>query len=159
MTWRNGSVAAQQPHCCPRERAAIRWGLLLAALLGCGNSPPTEASGPTVADVAGTYFATTFTTQDSAGRIDQLVRGAFINLALDTAGATTGRLFVPGGAEDGSDFDADLRGAWALHGDTVKFSQPTDTFVRDMAFLYDSDRLSAEDSFGGTLVRVTLTKR
>ena len=145
-------------------------GLCSAALIiaACGGSaPPAGPDGPDTSntpagsDVAGSYVASTFTTQDSTGVTDQIGRGASIELVLDTSGVTSGRLFVPGGSEDGSDFDADLEGTWTLRADTVEFNQTADTFIRDMPFLFlsDSDGLSGEETFGGTLVRVVLAKQ
>ncbi len=112
-----------------------------------------------MADVAGSYVATTFTSQDSTGLTDWLGRGASVSLTLTASGATAGHLFVPGGAENGSDLSADMAGTWTLSADTVRFSQTADTFVRNMAFVFAGNQLSGQDSYSGTVVRLVVTKQ
>ncbi len=77
-------------------------------------------------------------------------------LAAD--GTTTGRLFVPGGAEGGGDLDADLTGTWTLDGSTVTFSQTADTFIRDATFTASRNRLTGEGVFQGLAIRLVLDK-
>jgi hypothetical protein len=55
-------------------------------------------------------------------------------MTLASDGSTTGRLFIPGGAEDGGDLDEDLVGTWTLAGSTINFNQIADTFIRDVEF-------------------------
>jgi hypothetical protein len=128
--------------------------LLCVAALACGDT-----TAPTVADVAGSYGAATFTTQDVTGTTDLLAQGTLLNIVLTADGNTTGRLLVPGGNDDGSDFDADLAGTWLLHGDTVDFEHAADTFVRDMPFLFSGGKLSGQATFSGTNVKVVLAKQ
>ena len=45
-----------------------------------------------------------------------IIAGSTVAITLATNGTTTGRLFVPGGADDGSDLDGDLAGTWTLSG-------------------------------------------
>lgn len=82
-----------------------------------------------------------------------------LNIVLMANDSTTGRLFVPGGADSGVDLDADLTGTWVLHGDTVEFSQTADTFVRDMPFVYAGNKLSGEAQFSGVSVRVVMARQ
>ncbi len=132
---------------------------VIAFTAGCSDTAPAGTDGPTMADVAGSYAATTFTSQDSTGLTDWLQQGASVTLMLTASGATTGHLFVPGGAENGADLDADMAGTWALHADTVRFSQTADTFVRDMPFVFGNNQLSGQDTYSGTVVRLVLTKQ
>src|SRR6266704_1026090 len=123
-------------------------------LLGCGDHPFT----PSVMDVAGSYTATTFTSTTAGTATDQLAQGAPFIVTLAADGSTTGRLFVPGGAEGGGDLDADMAGTWTLTGRTVRFAQTADTFVHDMPFTAEPTRLSGEATFQGTTIRVILRK-
>lgn len=124
----------------------------LALLAACSDALTVES-------VAGSYEATTFTVREGSTTEDLLAAGASINLTLTAAGTTSGRLFVPGGAEDGSDFDADLTGAWALSGKQVTFDHAADTFIRDMPFTADDGRLSGEATFSGATLRVVLERQ
>lgn len=136
--------------------------LAALALPACGDDSP--AGPPTQESVAGVY-------QASAGRsgamlevtqlgqtVDYLAAGTTVRLELKADGSTAGRLFVPGGDEDGGDFDADLTGTWTLHGDTVRLSHAADTFLRDMPFVVSRNQLTGDHSFGGIRVRVSLVK-
>lgn len=84
--------------------------------------------------------------------------GSTVTITLASDGTTSGRLFVPGGAEDGSDLDVDLVGTWALMGSTVTFNQTTDTFIRDAEFTAGRNRLSGEGTFSGTTIRLVLNR-
>lgn len=122
-------------------------------LLGCSDS-----FTPSIGNVAGSYTSTTFLTTDSTGTTDQLAAGTTFTISLAANGTTTGRLFVPGAGAGGGDLDADMAGTWTLTGTTVQFAQTADTFVRDMPFRAESNRLRGEAVFGATTVRVVLTK-
>jgi hypothetical protein len=77
--------------------------------------------------------------------------GGSLTLTLTADGKTSGRLFLPGGAQDGGDVDADMAGTWGLIGHTVQFGQAAETFVRLMDFNADMDRLASDQYFGTTL--------
>jgi hypothetical protein len=81
-----------------------------------------------------------------------------VTITLAADGTTSGRLFVPGGAEDGSDLDVDLVGAWTLTGSTVTFNQTADTFIRDAQFTAGRNSLSSEATLSGSTIRLMLTK-
>ena len=145
---------------------SIRLSLaLLIPLAACSDptlEPPeveTPLLAPTLQAVAGSYHATTFTTREGGVTTNQLTRGSLLDLVLKADSTTAGRLFVPGGDEDGGDFDADLRGTWTLSGVAVAFQHSADTFVRDMPFVYNSDKLIGERTFGTVTVRVVLAKQ
>lgn len=130
--------------------------LMLALPLGaCGGDNPFSL---TVESVAGSYTASSFMISSSSGSTDLLALGATVTITLAADGTTTGRLFVPEGAEDGSDLDVDLAGSWTLAGSTVTFTQPGDTFIRDIAFTAGANRLSGEGTFSGTSIRLVLGK-
>lgn len=89
---------------------------------------------------------------------DYLAAGATARLELDADGTTTGRLFVPGGGENGGDFDADLAGTWTLQGDTVRLSHAADTFLRDMPLVVSRNSLAGDRTFSGIHVRIVLVR-
>lgn len=127
-----------------------------------GTGPSSDPL--TQADVAGDYEATTFTTTTDGAVTDQLEAGAVLSIGLAVDGTTTGLLFVPGAAEDGSDFEADLTGTWTFDEASrqIMFDQTADTFVRDMTFVAQraagSVRLAARRSFGPTTFDVVLER-
>jgi hypothetical protein len=125
-----------------------------AVFLACGD----EGFAPSLTNVAGDYTATTLTTTSGGVTTNQLAGGASLTIALAPNGTTTGHLFVPGGAEGGGDFDADMAGTWTLTGSTVAFAQTADTFIRDMPFTAARNQLSGNATFSGTTIRVTLSK-
>lgn len=143
-----------------RRRCSVRSGILfvalpfvLAAVSVCGEALPTEAT------VAGSYTAVVFTVREGDGPAqDILALGGFIDLVLLPDGTTTGRLFVPGGDEDGGDLDLDLIGIWSLEGRTVTFWHVSDTFIRDMPFRVEGDRLKGQGVFSGVTITVELAR-
>lgn len=77
-------------------------------------------------------------------------------MVLNQDGTTTGRLLAPGLGENGEDVDEDLTGAWTLTGSTVQLAG--DTFLTDVPFNAEPNRLTAEATFNGVLVSAVLTK-
>jgi hypothetical protein len=128
---------------------------LVLALSGCDDD---GSFSPTVDNVAGAYSATTFTLTVAVATVDQLVLGSEVELALAPDGTTTGHLFVPGAREGGADLDADLTGTWALSRGGVTFDQTADTFIRDVRFTADRNRLIGEATIGHQIVDLVLTK-
>ena len=90
--------------------------------------------------------------------VDQLVQGSEVEITLAPDGTTTGRVFVPRAGEDGGDLDADLTGTWALSRGGVTFDQTADTFIRDVRFTADRNRLIGKASLGHPLIDLVLTK-
>ena len=127
----------------------------LVAVISCGGD---STAPPSV--LVGSYSAVEFTTTGSSGQTNQLLAGSTLNISLTANHTTSGHLHV---AASGSTptFDADLAGTWAQSGNSVTFSQPTDTFVETMTFaavaagnnLWD---LVGDGTFSGTAVHVTL---
>jgi hypothetical protein len=128
---------------------------LAIGLAACGDD---DSFSPTVETVAGSYTATTFTLSSAVGTINLLGAGATVTIVLETDGSTTGRLFVPGGDDDGSDLDQSLEGTWTLTGDTVTFDQTADTFLPEVQFTATANRLTGEGSVSGGTLRLVLTK-
>lgn len=131
------------------------WASVLAAVLVAACS---DSTAPTMASVAGSYAATTFTVTESGGTTNILAAGGSISLTLAAAGTTSGRLFVPGGAEGGGDFDEDLTGTWSLQDSTVTLDHDADTFLRDMTFTVRGQQLVGQETFTDVTVAVVLAK-
>jgi len=129
--------------------------LLAPVLLACGGD---ETTGPTMASVAGNYTATTFTATDANGTIDLLAGGASITATLNADGTTTGALHVPAAFNNGTPVDEDLTGTWTLTNGQVVFTQTADTFLPDLTFNVQGNRLEGVGAFAGTTLHVVLTK-
>jgi len=128
-------------------------GLML--LLACGGS---DTFMPTEETVAGTYEASAFTLTGFNGTTDLLLAGATVDVTLAPDGTTSGRLFLPGGDEDGNDLDEDLGGTWTLAGRTVTFDQGADSFIRDVDFIAGDQTLTGEGTFDGAAVALQLVR-
>jgi hypothetical protein len=120
--------------------------LFVNVALACSNS-----TGPSVQAVAGTDAAMQLNTTEAGTTTNQLASGASIALTLNANGTTSGRW--PG------QLDADLAGTWSLNGNTVRLSQPADTFLRDMDLRVRGNTLVGDQTFGSTRVQLTLTKQ
>lgn len=138
-----------------RRRASRFAPAALVLLLACGGS---DSFTPTEETVAGAYEATAFTVTSGAGTTDLLGAGATVDATLAPDGTTSGRLFVPGADEDGSDLDEDLTGTWTLAGQTVTFDQTADTFIGEAEFIAGNNTLTAEGTFIGLSVFLQLVK-
>lgn len=134
---------------------AVRASALALVLGACGGE---GSFSPTVETVSGSYTARTLTLTSAVGTTDLLALGSTVAITLAADGTTSGRLFVPGGAEDGSDLDVDLAGTWTLVGTTVTFNQTADSFIRDVEFTAVPNQLNAEGTFSGAIIRLVLRK-
>ena len=135
------------------RRGGALW--LALALAACGDD---EAFTPTPDDVAGSYSATTFTLTSGDGEFDLLAFGASVTATLDPDGTTTGRLYVPGGDEDGGDLEEDLTGTWTLGGSTVTFTPNESTVITDVDFAVGPNTLTGEGTYQGGVLLLVLTK-
>lgn len=129
--------------------------VVAAAILSfaCGD----DGFDPTVANVTGAYTATTLTSTNGSVVTDQLAAGSSLTITLSADGTTTGRLFFPFTGSGGS-LDVSLAGTWTLNRNTVEFTHTADSFLRDMTFTASRDALEGQATFGGSVVRVVLTK-
>ena len=142
-----------------------RLGLVLAlavsvpALAACENEEITEPTAITMASLAGTYTATTFTTTRDGSSTNVLADGATLRITLLPTGATTGLLMVPGAGENGAAFEADLAGTFTLSDGVVSFTHAADTFVRDIDFtVAGNGSLLGTGTFDGTTITVILER-
>ena len=135
-----------------------RSAALVCAFLISASACDDSSTEPTPSSVAGTYFATQFTTTTGTTTTNQLAAGASVTLVLDPSGSTSGRLFVPGSASSG--IDAPLTGSWSiLNGRDVGLTSTVDTFMRDMLFTVSGNTLVGDQTFGSTRIRIVLTKQ
>jgi hypothetical protein len=138
-----------------RRRASRFAPAAVVLLLACGGS---DSFMPTEETVAGTYEASVFTVTSFNGTTDLLLAGATVDATLLPDGTTSGRLFVPGGEEDGGDLDEDLTGTWTLTGQTVRFNQTGDSFIDETEFIAGRNTLTAEDTDDGLSIFLQLVK-
>lgn len=123
---------------------------LVATLLATGGA----CGGGTDPDpLAGTYLATTFEVTSAGSTRNVLAEGGTlgINVATTTSSGyvTVGTLIIPP-AGGGDAFMAHLAGTATLSGNTVRFAQAADTFVRDLTFTLVENRLEARSQTLGT---------
>jgi hypothetical protein len=137
----------------PYARSIRRSAVLLAALLGssaagaCGGSDSVTLT--TTPAIAGTYQATVFqVTPAGQPMIDVLARGGTLSLVIAADNSTTGSLSLPPSIL-GSPFSANLTGTAVQTGNTVKFQQTADTFVRDLTFTVVGTTLEAKNQTAG----------
>ncbi len=126
----------------------------LTVMVACGDSTdPDPTNG-----IVGSYVATTFTLDQGGPLIDLLSAGSSLTLTLTGGGTTTGTLFVPASVAGGTDFQADMAGAYQVVGNTVTFQQNADTFVRDATWSIVGTTLTTVFTSGET-ISVILTKQ
>ncbi len=141
------------------QHAILRTGALLsaAALIACGGSD----NGTEPLALAGTYTATEWVTTNTSGQTNQVTAGSTLTITLNSNGSTTGHLHIAASGGNPA-FDADMAGTWAQTGMTVDFTQPADTFVRDMSFTIVAQgpnwSLVGNGTFSGTSIHLTLTR-
>lgn len=164
-------IRSRYDHPTLRGLAIIILTVLLATLAACSDDGPSGLDGridPALvgayaagASETGEFGAIVFTADTASISRDLIAEGGSIRLELRADGTTAGRLFVPDPAvPDGSnDFEADLAGTWEVTDDVLSLDQPADTFLRDMPFAVEDDRLTGDERFGGVRVRVVLVRQ
>jgi hypothetical protein len=128
---------------------------ITALLLGTACSDSNDPTSPTVAQVAGSYRATTFTATTALGAQDVLQSGGSLTARFDPAGTVTGHVTIPS-----ETVDEDFAGTWKITNGQVEIDGvPTDIFVEDLSFKVVGSTLVADDTFSGVRVQVVLTKQ
>jgi len=137
----------------------------LAACDGSGTSPLTPEEGLAVSGTwaaspadGGEFGTITFQADTADISRDMIAEGASIVLGLHPDGTTSGRFFIPVNVDGVPDFDADLTGTWSIEDGVVHLDHEADTFLRDMPFELDGDRLVGDEQFGGVRVRLELER-
>ena len=119
----------------------------VAAAVACAD----ESSAPSVTEIAGAYTATAFTATANGITTDLLAEDVLLTITLAPNGVTTGTFSVAGAA-------IDMAGTWVRTGNTVRFMQSAETFVRLMPFEVITNQLRGEAMIAGNTLRVTLSK-
>ncbi len=128
---------------------------LILGLIACGS----DSTGPALPPV-GSYTAIEFVTTGNSGQTNQLLIGGSLQMTLAANGTTSGHLHM---AASGANpvVDADMAGTWTQNTSFVEFSQPADTFVRDMTFTLEPIGpgvwdLAGDQVFSGTRIQLRL---
>ena len=121
-------------------RTLIRPFVFLLALLAIGACSNTGEPDPLV----GTYYATTFTVSaPGEGTVNVLAVGGSLGVNVATNYVLTGTLVIPPGLNGGTTLTQSMRGVLDTAGTFVRFVQPADTFVRQLSFTFEENRLEA----------------
>ena len=125
---------------------------LFALASACDSNDPSP--------IAGSYEATSFVvTETGEAPIDVLAEGGDLTVTIASNNSTTGTLTVPGSLTGGGDQSFSMNGTAILTGNTVRFEQSADTFVRDMTFQIVGNDLHGAFSNSGVSVAITLTRQ
>ena len=117
----------------------------------CACSPPVFQFG--------TYRATRLRfTPTGEATVDALSAGASITLTLSVGGATSGTFVVPASLNNGVPATFDLAGTYQ-QGTYVRFTQPADTFIRDVDWTWTETSLSTTGSAGGVQYDIVLKRQ
>ena len=124
-----------------------------AVVGGCADDPNVPPAG-----VPGAYHATAFTLSPGGPALNLLALGASFSITLAEDRTTAGRLVIPAAVTGGETLDESLSGSWRQSNDTVYFSGPADTFVRDVPFVIRGATLVAGETTPEGTLQVTLSK-
>jgi hypothetical protein len=129
--------------------------VLLTATTACGSATAADS------ELNGAYSVSQWVTTAGSVQTNQVAAGSTLDLALDLDGGLSGHLHVAASGGNPA-FDADMAGTWTHSGNTVKFNQSADTFVRDLTFSVkrngDTWALAADQVLSGTRVQLTLER-
>ena len=140
-------------------RPHLLTGTLLAASLLLAAGACRRATEPD--PLVGTYLATTFQVAPAGqGPINVLALGGTLGINVANNLVTAGTLIVPASLNGGTPFSASLAGTVVRTASSVRFSQPADSFVRDLTFTLSGDTLEAlRQTVGGTTYDIILTRQ
>jgi hypothetical protein len=141
-----------------RSHSAFAAFTALVLLGACGGSDaPTTTTPPSI---VGSYKATVFqVTPAGQPMIDVLAKGGTLSMVIAADNSTSGSLSLPPSIL-GSPFSATLTGTAVQTGNTVKFQQTADTFIRDLTFTVNGTALEAKNQTAGVGVfTVVLTRQ
>ena len=129
------------------------FALSLSLAVGCSD-PLTPES------IAGAYAASTFALSGGVTE-DVLAAGGSLTITFSAGGTTSGTLFVPAASSGsgGVDFTADMAGTFTLEGDSITLTQAADSFVRDLTWTVDGNRISGTGTFSGVTITVVLSRQ
>jgi len=140
-----------------RQRATVLALLTLSSawLSGCGSDTPSQPSS-----IAGAYTATVFrVTPTGQSTIDVLAQGGSLSVTIASDNTASGSLSLPASVA-GAPFSASMTGTVVQTGNTVRFEQAADTFVRDLTFTIVGNTLQATNQVAGVAsFTITLTRQ
>ena len=150
------------------SRSLVFVALAALAASACEDTTPVPIGPGGELEVAGTWAASPaeggefgailFRADTADISRDMIAEGASLVLGLHPNGATSGRLLIPANVEGVPDFDEDLTGTWRIEDGQIHLEHEADTFLRDLPFDLDDDRLVADDLVGGVRVRLELER-
>ena len=132
-------------------RTVLLGTALIASTAACGDDPTSPNP------LNGTYTATTLrVTPDGQPEIDILAEGGTLSLTLSGQNTVAGSLFIPASATGGEAFTANMAGTVVRTGNTVRFDQDADNFVRDLTWTVSNGSLTVVNQAAGN-ARFTAT--
>lgn len=140
-------------------RPTLRPRILLAACLLVAASACRSPAEPD--PVIGTWLATTFHMAPSGqAPVNVLAGGGALGLNVANNFVTTGTLIIPPALNGGTTITASLAGTAVRTESAVRFTQPADTFMRDLTFALVENRLEARNQVvAGTTYDIVLTRQ
>lgn len=143
-----------------RRLVRPRTTALLAMCIAMWSSACGGDSGTQASIIAGNYTATVFrVTPSGQSVIDVLAQGGTLSISIAADNSTTGSISLPASVA-GTPFSASLSGTAVQSGNTVKFQQSADTFVRDLTFTVIGTTLQATNQVAGSATfTITLSRQ
>jgi hypothetical protein len=130
----------------------------LLAVAALSVAACSGAFEPNVQNVSGFYFAQTFTTDSAGESKDWVGLGATLGLLLNPNRSASGLLILPRFPNDSAPPIERLTGTWTLTGNTVRFVDDADTFIRDVTWAVTKNRLSSDTTLDGVTIHIVLTR-
>ncbi len=132
------------------------FGALLSVfciVIGCDSTTDPDP-------LAGRFEATSFVvTETGEAPMDVLALGGDLTITIAENNSTTGTLNIPPELGGGAWLSFSMNGTATRTGNTVRFNQPADTFVRDIDWTFSGNTLNATETVSGVSLAITLTRR
>lgn len=127
------------------------------ALASCGGDAPTG----TTPSIAGAYTATELrVTPNGQSTIDVLAQGGTLAIAIAPDNTTSGTLVLPATVTGGAGVTESMAGTVVRTGNTVRFQQSADTFVRDLTWTASGNTLQVKNqTVGSANYTVTMSRQ
>lgn len=141
-------------------KKAILLFAVITILLGCADNS-TEPVTPklTVDMVKGNYSTIAFNLTENGTSTDILAEGGHININLLIDRTTTGQFFIPKTISgDSLDINLSLEGTFVIVNDSVAFQHNADTFIRDIKWAFQENKLTGRFSSSSANIFVQLQK-
>ena len=128
--------------------------LAIVCSLSCGELTP----GPE--NFAGAYLPSVWlVTPAGQPQMDVLLKGGSLSITITSTKTTTGQLSLPASVTGTTPLLQSMSGEAVVTGSTLKFSQPADTFVRDLTWTVKRDTLEVVNQVvNGTTFTIKMPK-